>query len=412
MSAKHRTLLELVAILRECEDRRPVPFNLFTALRSAHDEDRLHTRFLAALLNHGRTRSGPRTNLKSFVRLAEDWVKAENKTGKYQGSEWTQGALQEDLDVCSDRSEVKIQDSYMDLVISDPITQRAVVIENKIRASDGCTQLVNYYCKIRKRGQQPFLLYLTLDGRQPPRKSAGELPVTCVSYKDELIPWLEDCQRDAIHEPALRESIGQYIRVVESLTGQEPSEDYMKALRDLLLIGDNLKLAFDLSKAYPHAWAERLKELWKDLDVEIRNEFDDEFKGLLASEEPSEDDLAKFARPIGGSRYINFRYPIRDTPASLCVEFDDRVWYGIHCSKRHHDEEYGRLDDALRHEEDRGRNGWWLWRVCFKQHVDLRTPSSGALALVKQEVKRRQWSKELACDLNELWKRARDAFPQ
>ena len=72
------------------------------------------------------------------------------------------------------------------------------------------------------------LRYLTPDGRDPSKDSVGDLECENIAYGGRSFQmWLRDCQRRAYDEPALREAIGQYLAVVQKLTGTDFSEAYM-----------------------------------------------------------------------------------------------------------------------------------------------------------------------------------------
>ena len=45
-----------------------------------------------------------------------------------------------------------------------------------------------------------------------------------ISYKEDLPPWLKRCQKRAYDEPALRESVAQYLHLIAKLTGTDYSE--------------------------------------------------------------------------------------------------------------------------------------------------------------------------------------------
>ena len=65
----------------------------------------------------------------------------------------------------------------------------------------------------------------------------------------EIIPWLERCQERAYDNPALRESVAQYIHLIRKLTGTDLKGAYMTASEELLLENNNLVLVHDLSEA-------------------------------------------------------------------------------------------------------------------------------------------------------------------
>ena len=226
----HRELLADVARTYERLAHRPVPFNVFAVLRSASDEVNLHSRFLQALLDHTDPRSGKRDNLREFV------------------SQVANGAGFQ-----VERASAHREASGIDLLISNG--RQAIVVENKIWAGDQDQQLLRYRDSLVAQGYDDeaiWLLYLTPYGHKPSAQSLGGIPVErvrCVSYRDDLPGWLVACQRRAFAEPALRESIAQYVDLIRRLTNTDYESETMTELKDLLLEDDNVILAHRLAQA-------------------------------------------------------------------------------------------------------------------------------------------------------------------
>ena len=96
------------------------------------------------------------------------------------------------------------------------------------------------------------LLYLTLDGSGPSDVSfcgpdcEARSHCKTISYRNTL-SWLERCQQRAYDEPELRESVAQYRKLVQKLTGTDFKGAYMNELMALCLEGEgsNLVLVHD-----------------------------------------------------------------------------------------------------------------------------------------------------------------------
>ena len=183
-----RWLLERAALLYERHGAgKQETFNIFSVLRAESDEENLHSRFLVALLSHRKLDDTSSRNLEDFLCAIAGVDR-----------------------VRLDGAEVERELHNIDILIRNSSSREAVVIENKIWAHDQPRQMARYAEHMENIGYHPpYLLYLTLDGRDPDEGSAGGRDVTSVSYRD-LIPWLERCQERAYGEPALRESIAQY----------------------------------------------------------------------------------------------------------------------------------------------------------------------------------------------------------
>ena len=185
MSDNYRLLLSEAARLYEKHEAgRPDPFNVFSVLRKETDEVHLHSRFLHALLNYRPSPDNTRKNLADFLRSV---VHIDNFD--------------------PDRATVCREKNYIDILIRDPSSMQAVVIENKIEAGDQPQQLQRYAKEMKRQGYTPHLLYLTLYGHSPSEDSAGDLEYECISYKKDLPSWLKRCQKRSYDEPSLRESV-------------------------------------------------------------------------------------------------------------------------------------------------------------------------------------------------------------
>ena len=171
---------------------RREPFNVFSSLQNkeGHLNETLHSRFLHALLDYRKPGDDARENLKDF--LQHVGVRDFELRGV----------------------QVKRECDYIDILITNA-DKKAVVIENKIRREEQDKQLWRYHNKLKEKGyfdSDIHLLFLTLEGDHP--SSACGLPYKIISYKDDLPPWLERCQKRAYDEPELRESLIQYLLIV------------------------------------------------------------------------------------------------------------------------------------------------------------------------------------------------------
>src|SRR5690606_22821226 len=109
-------------------------------------------------------------------------------------------------------------------------------IENKIYAGDQNGQVLRYWA--HNRGGNT-VLYLTLDGREPEEGSKKTLEAgkdfVCISYKETILEWLQECLAYSAEDAILRESIRQYIILIKKLTGQLTDKRMEKDLENLLL---------------------------------------------------------------------------------------------------------------------------------------------------------------------------------
>lgn len=205
-------IIDLFNKQTEEADLRGENYNVFNVLGLSTNETRLHSAFIVNLLNQ-REKHGLKTfPLLEFLKITrfpyldfiteEDIKNAEVTCEHYIGpinDEYTEGG-------------------FIDILIR--IKEFIIVIENKIDARDQKHQLLRYknFCKAKKHQ----LLYLTLDGHLPADDSCQGLEegkdYFCISYGDEITKWLKQCLVAALDKPLIRETLQQYINILNQLT--------------------------------------------------------------------------------------------------------------------------------------------------------------------------------------------------
>ena len=374
-------MLERTALLYEkYESGNRATFNVFSVLRTESDEVNLHSRFLAALLDHRKSRDEPQQNLKDFLRSV---------------------ARVDNFDL--DGAEVEREHHNIDILILNRRSRQSVVIENKIWARDQPRQLARYAGQMEKDGYyRPHLLYLTLDGHDPGKNSADGRESTCVSYKDDLVPWLKRCQKRAYDEPALRETVAQYVRLVRKLTGTDIGGVYMNELSKLILENNNLVLVHDLNEAMVDAKVSLLEKLWKDIDCKLRECIHD------LPERTDESDISpqKIRDFVTSRKYVyHGLYYSFTKSASLGVEVEDRIYFGVVCNRNDHEAEYNELKSAL---GGRARSSeWWPWYQLAPGGLHLKYPTRENLALLADSSARQKYAQCVADSLSYVWDRVR-----
>ncbi len=144
----------------------------------------------------------------------------------------------------------------IDIVLSDNKNNK-ILIENKIYAEDQESQLLRYHNYGEKHGEKSILIYLTLDGKEASSESLGKsdkesykpFSYKCLSYKYDVMNWLEKCKKEVADVPFVREVISQYIVLIKRLTGQTRSRLMKKETIDILMRDDKyIEAAFDIVK--------------------------------------------------------------------------------------------------------------------------------------------------------------------
>jgi len=219
MEIEH-TLKKIHLIKKEYDllRRREEKFNIFSVLHFEHDERRLHSRFIANLLDPYASHGLNHTFLNRFIQQFKelDEINYSKSTVYPQELE-------------------KKESNNIDILIIDQSSKHAIIIENKIYASDSNNgsggQLERYFKHVNEIENIPkaqiHVFYLTLDGHEPTQESLGDFKKLsningkCISYKHEILNWLNDCVNVVIDQPFLRESILQYKKLLNKMTNNE-----------------------------------------------------------------------------------------------------------------------------------------------------------------------------------------------
>lgn len=224
-------------------------FNIFSILNMERLEVQTHSAVLYALLN---------------------------KEGSHrQGDIYLKIFLKEVLNIDEfDFSDVKIEYERnigelgrIDLVIEN--INEMIIIEIKIDAVDQEKQLKRYDEYGRKSGKGYKIYYLTLNGGNASEYSLdGEnIQYECISFEVDILNWINKCVNagNTPMLPAIRETLIQYSKLLEKITGQLQGGVKME-IKELLLKDNNLDAAIQISKAIPYCISTLEYKLWKTLN--------------------------------------------------------------------------------------------------------------------------------------------------
>lgn len=206
-------------------------FNVFRILKLESSEVRMHSAFIAELLNPNGSHGQKDVFLELFIKafcFKERLIDTESCKVKVEDNI---GAI----------NKARTEGGRIDITITDKYHHQ-IIIENKIYAGDQDYQLARYY----NYSNEADLIYLTLDGKLPDDNSKRELEdgvhFKCYSYKNDILDWLELCRKEVAIYPIVREAISHYINLIKYLTNQTINQTMQEELSDLLKI--NLEASF------------------------------------------------------------------------------------------------------------------------------------------------------------------------
>lgn len=240
---------ETYAILEKAKEK----YNIFEILDLEKKESILHSKFIFNLINLKGKNPLNKLFLKTFIEivLKEEYdpdemysVNKEYSTSKY-------GRL--------DFYIVKVKSNF------------GYVIEMKIDANDQENQLHRYESFLKeKHGEKYKLFYLTLDGKPATEKSiTKDTTYQKISFEKEIHSWINNCLEKSQDLPMMRETLRQYLNSINKITN-EVEEDEKMELKNLLLLGQNLRTAKKISEVIDDVKKEVENKFWIELREKIK----------------------------------------------------------------------------------------------------------------------------------------------
>ncbi len=273
--------IELVKTKYDILRQREEQFNIFSVLYKNHEEKRLHSRFIANLLDPFASHGKGNTFLFIFLKLLQDEIVKENhfQNAIVYPEEWN-----------------KKENANIDILIIDRSSKHAIIIENKIYAGDSNNekggQLERYFNHILQIENIPKTqirtYYLTLDGHLPSSESLGDYKILeningkCLAYEQIIIDWLNLCLPMAVEKPFLRESILQYKKLIQKMTHDDT--EIKERIRIKETIGTNeqtLRATKYLLDNFDHVKWHTLHDFWVELEKELTDKFHFSVKSCL-----------------------------------------------------------------------------------------------------------------------------------
>ncbi|KQR70264.1 PD-(D/E)XK nuclease family protein [Pedobacter sp. Leaf176] len=328
----------LISKYKKVNDLTGENFNVFKILKLESSEVRMHSAFIAELLNPKGSHGQKDVFLKLFI-----------KSFCFKGAEIDTASCTVEIEkhvgfINDDRTD----GGRIDIFISDKQNNH-VIIENKIYAGDQYNQLVRYH----QHSEHADILYLTLEGGEPNKNSCGILKneehFKCISYKNSIIEWLEACRKECAVFPIIRESITQYINLIKYLTNQTTNHTMQEELSEIIKnnLEASISIVANIDKALDKISIEFGKDLEQDfqkrnLDCSYQINFNKRYTGIWFSKSEW--------------RYVNIGFQFQS--------YDKDMIYGFCCNE---DPKSHPIPDELRKKlkalpyNSKKNNDWWSW---------------------------------------------------
>ena len=306
-------------------------FNIFQIIGLTSDEVRVHSAFLATLLDpRGSHRQGDlflQLFTKQLSQIVHDFdtksavVECEKYIGRM--TETTGGRI--------------------DIHISDKKGHK-IIIENKIYAPDQTNQLIRYH----NYAPDAVLLYLTLDGKEPGKDSAGDLieeeQYYLISYSNEILDWLADCYEAVKRIPTLAEGINHYINLIKIITNQSTNIMMTKEIAEVIgSSSSNIQAAIEIQRALQDVKINIQQKFWNKLIERFQSE---NYKVKTYFYDTEVDDLSEYIRNFvrtnasgNGNIHKNKLYGIEIPVAEIdkySIQWRIEVDHNIYCGFKIH----------------------------------------------------------------------------
>ena len=204
-------------------------FNLLSIIEKDRDEAHVHSKVIYSLLSQNWGKKDKETFLTLF--LKEIGIEDDNIYDK----NWEVTREKAfDLDTIKGRLDFEIKSK--DCIY---------IIEMKIDAGDQPEQLIRYQEFAKEQHKKYKIFYLTLDGHNASKKSIGEeenleenqkVEYTNISFKEEILNWLENCLKLVEGKENKLACINQYIASINKILGEKETkikDNILKSVKDI-----------------------------------------------------------------------------------------------------------------------------------------------------------------------------------
>ena len=234
-------------------------FNLLSIIEKDRDEAHIHSKVLYNLLSQNWGKKDKETFLTLFLKelgIEEEIIY--NKTWEVTREKAF------DLDTVKGRLDFEIKSK-----------DYIYIIEMKIDAGDQPEQLMRYQKFAKEQHKKYKIFYLTLDGHNASKKSVGEedseeikkLEYTNISFKEEILNWLEKCLDLVKGKENKSACINQYIASINKILGEKNT----KIKDNILKSSEDIKNAITIYKKLNENLQKVLESFFEELNKKLED---------------------------------------------------------------------------------------------------------------------------------------------
>lgn len=269
----YKSFFDFVTTFKEKQEKQKQRgfnnYNILTSVLKPTDEVRLHSRVIYSFLNP----NGDHCQGALFLELFINSLNID--------------AFKINANSCTIHKEY----NNIDIYITDGY--KHIIIENKVNAGDQKDQIKRYIKTINGEYQNlsyddVLVIYLSIDKRNPSQYSLADLSIDnnhihknnkkialykAISYKKEIMEWLELCRFEVQNIVNLNEAIRQYMDIVKIING-EYKDKIMGLSSYFKKDKETYKMALDVYNAFPETRKNLTEDFLADISKALKENLD------------------------------------------------------------------------------------------------------------------------------------------
>ena len=201
------------------------------------------------------------------------------------------------------------------------------------------------------------IVYLTLDGSEPNEESTKGLTkeekekIITISYKENIIVWIDDCIKEVAEVPIMRETLIQYKSLLKKITGKEDKKMIKEIEKLVLSNNEYLKMIYKIDDVLREIKIDLQFKFWKKLEEKL-NEI--AVKRKMSLENKLEFPNFHYSIDLIKKKFFGLMYFIKEIENRgklyLRIEVEDRVYYDFRIIDNNGKSNFNMIDDYLEKE--------------------------------------------------------------